>query len=165
MAILTLSREVGSGGREIGQAVVDSMGYSLIDKEDILASLKTVGREWERCGRDFDEARPALWERYDWTFRGFRALMQSILLDYAITDKVVIMGRGANFLLSDIPFVLKIRVVAPMEKRVERIMKRESVDRRNRTLACQEGRPGEYRLREGFIRQGSWRFRVLRPHF
>lgn len=129
MAILTISREVGSGGREIGQVIVESCGYSLVDKEAIFTDLRAFGETWEQSGKDFDEHRPAIWERYDWSFRGVQALIQSILLDYAVRDKVVIVGRGANFLLNDIPFALKIRVVAPMDKRIETIMRRESVDR------------------------------------
>jgi hypothetical protein len=42
---------------------------------------------------------------------------------------VVIMGRGGNFLLRDIPHAARIRVVAPLEARIERIMLRDSVDR------------------------------------
>jgi hypothetical protein len=41
------------------------------------------------------------------------------------------MGRGGNFLLKRFPFVLKVRTVAPIEKRVERIMTREGINSEN----------------------------------
>jgi len=129
MAILTVSREYGSGGREIGQAVSGLLNYEYIDKERILDDIRPLGKKWEEWGKTLDEHCPSIWEKYDWSFRGFAALLQSHILRYALADKVVIMGRGGNFLLKNIPYVLRVRVKAQIDQRVERIMKRESVDR------------------------------------
>lgn len=129
MAILTVSREFGSGGREIGRAVAGLMGYEYVNKERILDDIRASGKEWEEWSKDLDEHNPTTWEKYDWSFRGFGALIQSHVLNHALKDNVVIMGRGGNFLLKDIPHALSIRVTAPLEQRIERIIKRESVDR------------------------------------
>jgi cytidylate kinase len=129
MAILTVSREFGSGGREIGRAVAEALHYEYIDKAAILSGIRAAGKKWEEWGKDLDEHCPTVWEKYDWSFRGFGALIQSLIMEHALNDRVVIMGRGGNFLLKDIPYALRIRVAAPLEKRVERIMERESVDR------------------------------------
>jgi hypothetical protein len=129
MAILTISRGFGNGGREIGQAVAKVLNYEYINKEQLLDDLRAAGKEWEKYGKDLDEHCPTIWEKYDWSFRGSTALLQSLILNYALKDRVAIMGRGGNFLLKDIPYALRVRVVAPIEARVERIMKRESVDR------------------------------------
>jgi len=118
MAILTVSREFGSGGRDIGQAVAKQLGYEYVNKEKILDDIRPLGKKWEEWGKNLDEHCPTVWEKYDWSFRGFTALLQSHILNYALKDNVVIMGRGGNFLLKDIPYALRIRV-----------MKRESVDR------------------------------------
>jgi cytidylate kinase len=129
MAILTISRGYGSGGREIGQAVAKALTYEYVDKEKMLTDIRSAGPKWEQWARDFDEHCPSVWEKYDWSFRGFAALIQSIILNYAQKDNVVIMGRGGNFLLKDIPHAFRIRVQAPTEVRIERIANRESVDR------------------------------------
>jgi hypothetical protein len=129
MAILTISREFGSGGREIGHAVAEFLHYEYIDKQNILSDLKSAGIEWGKWGKDLDEHCPTLWEKYDWSFRGFSALLQSCILDHAVRGKIVVMGRGGNFLLKDITSSLRVRIVAPIDKRVERIMTRESIDR------------------------------------
>jgi cytidylate kinase len=128
MAVLTISREFGSGGREIGSAVAGDLGYDIVDKERILSDAKDMGDSWERWSKELDERSPSLWDRYDWSFRGFVALMQGILLDYALKDRVVLLGRGGNFLLKDIPFALRVRITAPVERRIEIIMRRETVD-------------------------------------
>jgi cytidylate kinase len=148
MAILTISREYGSGGREIGRAVAKLTGYEYIDKEKILADIRAVGPKWEQWAKDLDEHRPSVWEKYDWSFRGFVALIQEVMLDYALKNNVVIMGRGGNFLLKDVHFAYRIRVYAPVDARIERIMKREGVDRGTARWLC-EKTDSE---RAGFIR-------------
>ncbi|OPY78101.1 MAG: cytidylate kinase [Syntrophorhabdus sp. PtaU1.Bin153] len=44
---------------------------------------------------------------------------------------MVLMGRGGNFLLKQFRFVLKIRIKAPFEQRVERVMARDDINREN----------------------------------
>lgn len=129
MAILTISREFGSGGSEIGEAVARELGYAYVDKERLYEEIRKTGHDWEKWSKTLDEHCPTVWERHDWSFRGFAALLQSVLLEFAAADRVVLMGRGGNFLLQGIPYSLSVRVVAPPEHRLERIMKRESVDR------------------------------------
>ncbi len=131
MAILTIARKYGSGGREIGQAIAEQLNYDYIDRGRILSDMRAEGKQWEDRAKYFDENYPNLWERYDWSFRGFVALNQSYFLRYALKDKVVIMGRGGNFLLKGIPFVLGVRVIAPIDKRIEKVMEKEGVNTEN----------------------------------
>jgi cytidylate kinase len=128
MAILTISRQLGSGGREIGQAIASSLGYEYIDKQRFLCVLKGVDETWEQYGKELDEKPPSLLDKYGWSFAAFRALFQSIVLKCALGDNVTLMGRGANFLLKGMPHAYRIRVVAPSAARIERIAFRESID-------------------------------------
>ncbi len=130
MAILTVSRQFGSGGREIGRRVADDLGYAYFDRERILNDIRAAGEKWEEWGKGLDEHCPTIWEKYDWSFRGFGALLQSAVLNYAADDRVVIIGMGANFLLKGIPHVLTIHVVGPLELRIENVMQRDAVDRK-----------------------------------
>ncbi len=77
----------------------------------------------------FDERFPNVWERYDWSYRGFIALNQSYLLQYALKDRVVLMARDGQFLLKGIPYALRVRTEAPMEFRVERVLQQEGLSR------------------------------------
>ncbi len=138
MAILTISREHGSGGREIGHALAKLLGYAHIDKEDILSDIRREGPQWEQSAKDLDEHCPTVWEKYDWSFRGFSALIQSHILKHALGNNVIIIGRGGNFLLKDIPYAYRIRLVAPLEMRIERIMKREGVDHDTARWLCEK---------------------------
>jgi cytidylate kinase len=129
MAIVTISREFGSGGREIGQAVAKDLGYDYVDRARILNDLHDIGKNWGKWGESMDEHCPTIWEKYDWSFRGFGALIQRTVLNYAMKDRVVLMGRGANFILEGIPFAYRIHVMAPVDACIARILARESLDR------------------------------------
>jgi cytidylate kinase len=128
MAILTISREYGSGGREIGRAIAGRLGYAYEDRVTLLAALRAADPQWERFGDEYDEHKPSLWERFDWSFRGYTALLQRHLLQAASAGRVVIVGRGGAFLLAGVPTALHVRIVAPLAARIERIMRREHTD-------------------------------------
>lgn len=129
MAVLTISRAFGSGAEEIGRQVAERMGYLYVDKELILQDMRSAGAKWERLGQELDETAPSLWERFDWEYRAFVSLMEAHIYDYAVRDGVIIMGRGAVFLLRDIPYALRVRITAPLEQRIDRVVMRENVDR------------------------------------
>ena len=137
-AILTISREFGSGGKEIGQAVARELGYEYVDRESILADIRKDGPKWEQWAGNLNEHCPTVWERYDWSFRGFAALVQWHILERAERGGVVIVGRGGNFLLKDIPHAYRIRVTAPMDMRIERVIKRDNVDRDTARWLCEK---------------------------
>jgi YjbE family integral membrane protein len=136
--ILTISREFGSGGKEIGQAVARELGYAYVNREDILADIRKDGPKWETWAQNLNEHCPTVWERYDWSFRGFAALVQWHLLEQAERGGVVIMGRGGNFLLNGIPHAYRVRVTAPLDVRIERVTKRDSVDRDTARWLCEK---------------------------
>lgn len=127
MAILTISREYGSGGHEIGQRVAERLGYQFVDKERLFQDLEKAGSRWARLAREVDEVCPTFWERHDWEYHGYVAQTEALVLAYAEADKVVLVGRGGSFLLREVPFALRVRLVAPWEVRLERVMVRESV--------------------------------------
>jgi cytidylate kinase len=128
MAILTLSREFGSGGRDICRGVVKELGYEFLNRERFFNEVRARGKTWEEWGKGLDEHSPSVWEKYDWSFRGFAALTRSILLEYAARDNAVLMERGGSFLLKGVPHAFRVRVIAPLEARIDRVMIRESVD-------------------------------------
>lgn len=129
MAILTISRQLGSTNKEFMESMARRWKYEYVDRGKILEDMGEQGNQWAEFGREFDEHYPSLWERFDKSFRGFVVLSQSIILSYALKDNVVIVGRGGNFLLRETPYSLNVRVVAPFEQRLETIMKRENLSR------------------------------------
>ncbi|SPF45757.1 putative Cytidylate kinase [Syntrophobacter sp. SbD1] len=128
MAVLTISRQLGTGGRELGLMLSNSLGYRFVDRERILAAIKAAGHRWEKWTEGMDEHTPRVWEKYDWSYQVFVALVQSTIIKEAVSGRVVIMGRGGNYLLKGVPFALRVRVDAPFEKRAAWVYEREEID-------------------------------------
>jgi cytidylate kinase len=129
MAILAISRERGSGGEEIGHRVAARLDYQYVDKEHLLQDLEKAGTRWGRVARELDEVCPTFWERHDWQYRGYVASIEALIMAYAATDNVVIIGRGGPFLLQTVSHCLRVRLVAPLPVRLERVMEAENLSR------------------------------------
>ena len=50
------------------------------------------------------------------------------MYQHALKNNVVLMGRGGNWMMSDVPHALRVRIMAPVENRIEAIVKREGID-------------------------------------
>lgn len=127
MAIVTISRELGSGGDTLAEMVANELGYTLVDHRRFHAETEKYGLlrpELEKV----DERKPGLLDRF---FRERQAvyldLLQAIVYDFAEKDNAVIVGRGANFLLKDIGHAFHVRVVSSFEARKKRLMENEGV--------------------------------------
>jgi len=71
-----------------------------------------------------DEAKPSLFERFDAETRRYITVIQTALYEFAERDNVILLSRGGQWLLRGIPHVLRVRVMAPFELRVKRLLKK-----------------------------------------
>lgn len=144
MAIITISHEMGSGGVEIGAAVAERLGYRYVDTELIAEAAHRYGLQEEKFS-SLDETKPSFFERFDAETRRYQTVSQAILYEFAMEDRVVIPGRGGQYLLREVPHALRVRVMAPFEKRVKRVMKKmpsqmgEALDIRSATELVRRG--------------------------
>jgi hypothetical protein len=129
MAILTLTGQHGSKYTEIGRVAAEDLGFDYVDREKMLEKLGESGSQWSQRGEDFDSHCPTIWERFDWSYTAFKSLLQSIYLQFATKDKVVLIGRGGNFLFREVPFALRVRIVAPKDFRIHTVVEEEDVNR------------------------------------
>src|SRR5262245_34925776 len=120
MAIVTISHEMGAGGPDIGQQVAERLGYSYVDHELISQTAHRYGLLEEKL-EHLDETKPSLFERFDAETRRYITAMQTALYEFAEQDRVVVMGRGGQWLLRGISHVLRARVTAPFDLRVKRL--------------------------------------------
>ena len=137
MKIITISREFGSGGRELGKRLADRLGYDYYDSEIISAVAKNSGLNANYVETQLDDHG---WQKFPVTFRGTlgsSAYMQANKVQLLIEQKkvieeiaslgkdCVIVGRNADVLLRDYhPF--KIFVCAETEAKLRRCRERAS---------------------------------------
>lgn len=137
MNIITISREFGSGGREIGKRLSDALGYAYYDREievgiadrmhmDVDYVAKTADRGFLmniplHFGRTF-AAPYALKQQVN-----ILVEKQKVLNEIASSSNCVIVGRAADVILSEYkPF--KIFVYADMAHKIKRCQGYAEVD-------------------------------------
>jgi cytidylate kinase len=130
MSLITISRQRGSLGTEIAKLVSNKLNYEYVDKERIGEALADYGFPKQEV-EAYDEKRPSLWESFSSERKKFLHLIQAVIYDFARKGNVVIVGRGAQVLLKDLPGALHVRIKAPFDVRVKRIMEREGDDERH----------------------------------
>ena len=62
MAVITISREVGSEGSYVGRSVAEALGYHLVDRNVIEEVFKQYGLV---RFRDVYDSAPGFWARFD----------------------------------------------------------------------------------------------------
>ncbi len=154
MAVITISRQFGSGGDAIAQQVCDLLGYRYLDKSLLQNVASEVGLSGDEVvdfseehykARSFFESlfgpRQRVVTQYSSRSRTTtgETLTNVIKLDEAqcvdlirvsITaackrDNIVIVGRGSQAILAGSPGVLHVRIVAPIEMRMQRVAEQE----------------------------------------
>jgi cytidylate kinase len=119
MAVITISREVGSGGAYIGHRAAQMLGYKLADKRVI----ETVFSQYSlaRFEKVYEKA-PGFWDHFDEMREGVVNFLNSVILALARHRDIVIVGRGGFAVLAPYSDVLHVRVQAPFDSRVRRLM-------------------------------------------
>ncbi len=127
MAIITISREMGSGGIPIVHQVAEELGYKLINGGTIKNLASDYGLTDETL-QQIDEKPPAFIEQLDRQIELDMNRIQLIVLEEALKGNVIIYGRGGQDLLPGINSVFRVRIIAPFEERVERWAEQEWID-------------------------------------
>lgn len=141
--VITIGRQFGSGGREIGVRLAESLGIPFYDRE----LLKTVAQKSglsEKVLENFDERPKSLlysiaMDSYMFALPGSGmgdSLEQQVYLatyetirHLADEGACVIIGRCADCALASRDHVLRLFIHAPLEWRIDTIAKRLQIDK------------------------------------
>jgi cytidylate kinase len=118
MAIITISRLTGSGGREIATATAEALKFQFIDRTTVDAVID------QRFPVRVDQL-----SRIKKDPRVYQEMVRSAIAEVATAQNVVILGSGAQFLFARVAASLHVQIVAPPPYRIARVMRLASVDR------------------------------------
>lgn len=128
--IVTIDREYGSGGHEVGKRLAERLGVKFVDEELISRAAAVTGYH-EDYIRSNDERAPeysvpSLFSGFD-NFQAspFARIQEEefrIIREIASEDSCVIVGRAADYILSSKRHV-SIFLFAPLEDRIKRKLK------------------------------------------
>lgn len=127
MTIVAISREMGSGGYEVAAAVAKALGFEYVDREILLHAARAHDVSEEKI-TDVADRHLSLWERFDEEKRRYLTFIEAAYYAFAEKGSLVTAGRGGPFFLRGVSHALRVRIIAPFEVRVRRVMKRETLD-------------------------------------
>jgi CMP/dCMP kinase len=146
MHAVTISRAYGSAGDEIAAHTASRLGWQLLDHALVERVAHTLGTSEEEAAAHDEHSEGVLarllksLQYIDPVLTAY-APPEAVLSDEAFGEavngmiraiaaqgQVVIVGRGAPVVLAGRQDVLRVRIIAPFEQRVTRVMRREGVD-------------------------------------
>jgi cytidylate kinase len=127
--IITVSRQLGSGGTEVAEIVARRLGFQLVDREVIRLVVEESGVRKDLVATLDERTRSGIETWVDgvlhsriFTSEDFVRSLGRVLITVARTGSAVVVGRGANFILAGDPG-LHVRTVAGKEHRIRRLMR------------------------------------------
>ncbi len=128
MAIITISRGSYSKGKEIAEGVAERMGYDCISRDLLLEASEHFNIPEIKLVRALHDA-PSVLERFGYGKERYMAFIQCAFLEHAQKDNLVYHGLAGQFLIQGVNHLLKVRVLADLEDRVQLEMERENLSR------------------------------------
>jgi cytidylate kinase len=146
MAVITISRQFGSGGKTLGKMIADQLGYTFADSDIIqeIAREANVSEQWveafekeagTKLSRMISSMISQRWiDRILKDERGY--LDEQIYLDYLVLiiakmadeGKAVILGRGSQYILNDHPDAFHVLLIDELENRIKFMVKYYQMD-------------------------------------
>jgi cytidylate kinase len=121
MPVIAMTREMGSGGREVAQRVANKLGLQMVLHEMVEHDLADHMHVQESAVHHRLEGGATLRERLQIGNKRLARYATEEILELAQRGNVLIRGWGACAILRDVPHVPRIRVCAPMAARVRAI--------------------------------------------
>ncbi len=145
MKVITISRLINSGGRTIGRQVADELGYYFVTKDTIEKIMDQYGMvEFSQVY----ESAPGFLDRMDSFQEEVIDFLRKVMQALAVHGNVVILGRGSFAVFPDFSDVLNVRLWAPLEERVSRLMRKEEYPSR---IAAMEEVLKQDKIRKTFV--------------
>lgn len=151
--VITINRELGSGGRTVGEKLAEKLGVSFYDK----ALIKALEEKYHLTVEEIERLKG---QKNNW-WSDFKRVVgigsgltkapyyqttmgeepelltteemykaeKEIVKEIAEEESCVISGRTAFYILKDQPNRLSVLIQAPMERRIQRVMTKQGLSR------------------------------------
>jgi cytidylate kinase len=127
MCIITIQRGTKSGGEALAKCLAEHLNYPALGREVLQDAAAQLGVPPEDVGEKMEE-RPGRFGRTPLVTKLYVAAVRAALAEHARDGKLVYHGLAGGFLLRSLPGVLRIRLVAPIEFRVQALMESHGMD-------------------------------------
>ncbi len=156
MAVITISRELGSEGDKIADLLCQERGYCRVDKAMLMHIAEEGGvdveavlameRSFAKRARLISSEMASLYSRQPTVFdretalddQTYERVVRGAMERFAEQGDVVVVGRGGQMILHDWPAVLHVHLYAPLEVRIQRLRQRFNISEQEARLRIAE---------------------------
>ena len=141
--VVTIGREFGSGGREIGESIAEKLNFTFYSEKLVSKASEVTGID-ESIFREVDERqKKSFWYMFamtnilpDGTEESLATLptneklfieQTKVIEDLAEKENCVIVGRCSNYILKDLPNALHIFIYSNPNSKLRRTMERQNM--------------------------------------
>ena len=138
--VITINREFGSNGREVGRLLAEKLKVHFYDKVLLKMVQENCDIPYEELIK-VDETAASKWRfpvdseyqmQNKFHFEPVNDILfheeSKLIRELAAKEPCVIVGRCSNYLLKDIPDHLSVFVYAPVEERIRTVIERDGID-------------------------------------
>lgn len=166
---ITISRQYGSGGRAIGQAVAERLGIAYYDKEILLQLAEETGYTVDYLERQGEYNTNSALNFAPLSSLSAMRMEPAIALPASVVERqnelivklskegpCVIVGRAADYLLRERDDVLNLFIYSDEEARIERVAKLYDKVSKEEALRIIKSRDRQRRRHYRFYTDRSW---------
>ena len=160
--VITIARDFGAEGHEIGKMLSCELGIPLYDNELLVRSALRTGESLdkmaaydERLAMDNVAFLPDRVDSRSLSDKLFKSMSQ-VIVDLGATRSCIIEGRLSDYLLRNNPNHIAVLVTAPFEDRVEIVRKKRGLSKKKGAKLVKQMQ----KMREAFYKRysgGKWK--------
>ncbi|MBO4821621.1 MAG: cytidylate kinase-like family protein [Prevotella sp.] len=142
--VITINRQFGTGGHEVGAAIAERLGVKLLDKQILEAVARKFDIDQETVDK-LESRNMSWWDDFTQFYRSYMIdntyhdlgpqltshelfeAQAAVIKQIAEEESCVVIGRCAFDIFKDHPNSLKIFIHSPEEKRIRRIVEKYGV--------------------------------------
>ncbi len=123
MAIITISRGTFSGGNALAECLAERLDYPKLGREEAIAKAeKEYGISVDKLTSAVKNP-PSFWQQTSGPRIAYLKCLTAVIMEHAKEGNLVYHGYAGHMLLSGVPHLLRIRVIAGMDLRIRLAMK------------------------------------------
>lgn len=130
MAVVTISRQLGSLGDEVAHAVATQLNYEIIGRE-LINQAAVQAKVPEVALAEIDDLGLLGLRPTPESIQAYHDSISVLMQELVASGNVVIVGRAGQVILRDYPQVLHIKVIAPESVRFQRVAQQQKT-----TIEC-----------------------------
>lgn len=128
MTVITMTREMGSRGKDVARGLAEALGLEVVHKEVVEHHLAKRLKIRDSLVHRYLEGAVGVLDNWRIDKKALALYTAEEIFELAERGNVLIRGWGATQLLRPVPHVVCVRVCAPLDARVRTLMARLKLD-------------------------------------